>query len=285
MADEVLTRSAPEFTGADPVLAPAMAASPATGWRWPLGAILPVLCVLAWQFVASRWVGPDLLPSPLVVAQTLIGMARDGSLAINIGATAQRLAFGFLFGAAAATLAGALTGASPYGRRVLDPMLQGLRNVPSLAWVPLFIIWFGIYDASKILLIAVGVFFPVYLNLMNGIAGVDRKLIEVGRVHGYGRLALMLRVQWPASLPAYLTGLRGGLGLGWMFVASAEMMGASTGLGFILINGEEIGRPDQVIAAIVAFALLGKATDWVLAGAARRLTAWQDTLNLEQNRR
>ena len=164
---------------------PGAAARAPNAWRWPLGIILPVVCVCGWQLVTGLgWVGADLLPSPLTVAQTIIGMARDGSLWINIGATAQRLAFGFLFGAAAATLAGALTGASAYGRRLLDPMLQGLRNVPSLAWVPLFIIWFGIYDASKILLIAVGVFFPVYLNLMNGIAGVDRKLIEVGRVHG-----------------------------------------------------------------------------------------------------
>lgn len=275
MADNVLT--APAVAGRD------AAARPAGAWRWPLGVILPVVCVFAWQLVAGLgWVGADLLPSPLTVVRTIVSMARDGTLWIDIGATAWRLAFGFLFGAAAATLAGALTGASAYGRRLLDPMLQGLRNVPSLAWVPLFIIWFGIYDASKILLIAVGVFFPVYLNLMNGIAGVDRKLIEVGRVHGYGRLALLLRVQLPASLPAYLTGLRGGLGLGWMFVASAEMMGASNGLGFILTNGEEIGRPDQVIAAIFAFALLGKATDWVLAQGARRLTAWQDTITLEQ---
>ncbi|HVE22962.1 MAG TPA: ABC transporter permease [Acidocella sp.] len=281
MADKVLAPSAAEFTAAGRDAMPVAAGT----WRWPLGIILPAICIFAWQLVAGLgWVGPDLLPSPLTVPQTIVGMARDGTLWIDIGATAHRLAFGFLFGAAAATLAGALTGAFAYGRRLLDPMLQALRNVPSLAWVPLFIIWFGIYDVSKILLIAVGVFFPVYLNLMNGIAGVDRKLIEVGRVHGYGRLALLLRVQLPASLPAYLTGLRGGLGLGWMFVASAEMMGASNGLGFILTNGEEVGRPDQVIAAIFAFALLGKATDWVLAQGARRLIAWQDTITLESGR-
>ena len=280
-----LTPSAAEFAAAELGEAPAAAARLPNVWRWPLGIILPAICVLSWQLVAFLgWVGADLLPSPIIVAQTIIGMARDGSLWLDIGATAQRLALGFLFGASAATFAGALTGASACCRRLLDPMLQGVRNVPSLAWVPLFIIWFGIYDTSKILLIAVGVFFPVYLNLMNGIAGVDRKLIEVGQVHGYSRLALLLRVQLPASLPAYLTGLRGGLGLGWMFVASAEMMGASTGLGFILTNGEEVGRPDQVIAAIVAFALLGKATDWVLAQGARRLTDWQDTITLEQRR-
>jgi sulfonate transport system permease protein len=249
------------------------------GLRWPIGIVLPVLCIALWQLVAARgWVEADLLPGPLVVLGTLIDMARDGSLLADIGATAQRLALGFVFGTLVATVAGTLTGAVPGARRLLDPLLQGLRNVPSLAWVPLFILWFGIYDTSKVVLIAVGVFFPVYLNLMNGIAGVDRKLIEVGRVHGYGPVALMLRVQLPASLPAYLTGVRGGLGLGWMFVASAEMMGASDGLGFILINGEQVGRPDMVIASILAFAVLGKTTDWLLARLAEVLTAWQDTV-------
>lgn len=173
------------------------------GWRGGIGVILPVLCVLLWQLVAARgWVEADLLPGPVQVGRTLLGMAQDGSLAADLGATGQRLEPGFLFGALAAMVVGTLTGASLLARRFFDPLLQALRNVPSLAWVPLFIIRFGIYDTSKILLIAVGVFFPVYLNL-NGIAEVDRKLIEVGRIHGYGRLALMWRVQLPACSPAY----------------------------------------------------------------------------------
>jgi sulfonate transport system permease protein len=274
-----------EYLGAlSPIIAApgkAVALAPKlVAWRGGIGLFLPVLCVLLWQFVAARgWVEADLLPSPLQVARTLLSMTQDGSLAADLGATGQRLALGFLFGALAATVMGTLTGASLRARQFFDPLLQALRNVPSLAWVPLFIIWFGIYDTSKILLIAGGVFFPVYLSLMNGIAGVDRKLIEVGRVHGYSRLPLMWRVQLPACSPAYLTGLRGGLGLGWMFVASAEMMGASNGLGFVLTNGEQIGRPDQVIAAILVFAACGKTTDWILARVAGTATSWQDTLH------
>jgi sulfonate transport system permease protein len=276
MAEDRLAAPSPFLTA--PGKAVTMAPKLVT-WRGGIGLFLPALCVLLWQLVTARgWVEVDLLPSPLQVARTLFSMAQDGSLEADLGATGQRLALGFLFGALAATVMGTLTGASLLARRFFDPLLQALRNVPSLAWVPLFIIWFGIYDTSKILLIAVGVFFPVYLNLMNGIAGVDRKLIEVGRVHGYGRLALMWRVQLPACSPAYLTGLRGGLGLGWMFVASAEMMGASNGLGFVLTNGEQIGRPDQVIAAIVVFAVCGKITDWILARFAGAVTSWQDTV-------
>lgn len=249
---------------------------------WALGIILPLLLLLLWQVAASaQWIEADLLPSPAAIAATGWGMVRDGSLALDIAVTVYRLALGFAFGLVAGTLAGLVTGAVPLARRLLDPTLQALRSVPSLAWVPLFILWFGIYDTSKVILIAVGVFFPVYLNLMAGIAGVDRKLIEVGRVHDYAAIRQMLRIQLPAALPLYLTGIRGGLGLGWMFIASAEMMGANNGLGFILTNGEQIGRPDQIIVAIFAFALLGKTTDWAVARLARRLTAWQDTLPTE----
>jgi sulfonate transport system permease protein len=185
---------------------------------------------------------------------------------------------GFFFGALAGTLLGGLCGASTLARNLADPLVQALRSVPSLAWVPLLILWLGIFQSSKITLIAIGVFFPVYLNLMSGIADVDRKLIEVGRVHGYSRLQRLLRIQLPASLPAYMVGLRGGLGLGWMFVAAAELLGATDGLGFILDDGEQTGRPERVIAAILLFGVCGKITDSVMAAAARRLVAWQDTV-------
>jgi len=205
-------------------------------------------------------------------------MLWDGSMAINVAATGQRLGLGFCVGVAAATLAGMASGMSARIRDLIDPTLQGLRSVPSLAWVPLFMIWFGIFDLSKIILIAVGVFFPVYLNLASSLAGVDRKLVEVGRIYGFSRWQSVLRIEMPASLPSYLVGLRSGLGLGWMFVASAEMMGASEGLGYILINGEQVGRPDEVIVAIIVFALLGKATDLILFHSIRHFGEWQDNV-------
>jgi sulfonate transport system permease protein len=240
------------------------------------GAVVPVLLLVLWQAAAGH-VSPAILPAPLHVLQALIDMARTGELARAVGTTALRLAWGFALGAAAGTLLGALCGASPLARALLDPLLQALRSVPSLAWVPLFILWLGIFESSKIMLIAVGVFFPVYLNLMSGIAGVDRKLLEVGQVHGYPRLRALLRIQIPAAMPAYITGLRGGLGLGWMFVSAAELLGASNGLGFILDDGEQTGRPERVLAAILLFGLCGKLTDLALAGTGHRLIAWQDT--------
>ena len=145
-----------------------------------------------------------------------------------------------------------------------------------MAWVPLFILWLGINESSKISLIALGVFFPVYLNLMNGVQNVDRKLVEVGLVAGFRGAELVWRIILPASLPAYLVGLRQGLALGWMFVVAAEIMGASRGLGYLLIDGEATGRPAIMIASVILFGISGKLTDSLLVTLSARWLRWQD---------
>ena len=250
-----------------------------------LGWALPLLLLLAWEAVArAGLVRATLLPPPAAVGATLWGLAKSGELAEHVTITLIRVLLGFALGTAAATVLGALSGYSETWRRLLDPTIQGLRSVPSIAWVPLFILWLGIFEASKITLIAIGVFFPVYLNLMAGIRETDRKLVEVARVHGYRGPALVRRVLLPATLPAYVTGLRGGLGLGWMFVVAAEMMGASEGLGFLLIDGQMTGRPAAILASILLFAVLGKATDLLLATLGRRATHWQDSFQAARER-
>ena len=171
---------------------------------------------------------------------------------------------------------GALTGYSALTRRLLDPSLQALRSIPSIAWVPLFILWFGIFEASKIILIAVGVFFPVYLGVMGAVISVDRKIVEVGRVFRLTGPQMVRRILLPAVLPSYIIALRSGLGLGWMFVVAAEFMGASEGLGFLLVDGQQLGKPAQIVAAIVVFAVIGKTTDWLLSAAAAPFLRWED---------
>jgi len=238
----------------------------------PLGLLLPALLLAAWQVTtATHLVAPDLLPTPGQVWRAMLALARSGELARHLGATVARLGTGFVIGAGLATLLGGLTGAWPLARRLIDPLAQGFRAVPSIAWVPLFILWLGIAEGSKIALIAVGAFFPVYLNLMAGIAAVSPAYVDVARVLGMGRPGILWRVLLPASMPAYVVGLRGGLGLAWMFVAAAELMGASEGLGFLLTDGEQTGRPEVVIAAITLFAILGRLSDRLLAWGARRL--------------
>jgi sulfonate transport system permease protein len=262
-------------------LPPAQAAKaprPGRRWQWPLGAVLPLLLLAAWEVLARvGFLPPNLLPAPTRVLATIMELARTGELWEHLGITLWRVVLGFLLGSTLGTALGALTGYLPLMRRLFDPLLQGVRNIPSLAWVPLFILWMGIYETSKVVLIAVGVFFPVYLGVMNGIQNVDRKLVEVGRVYRLSGLALVRRVFLPATLPSYFVGLRNGLGLGWMFVVAAEIMGANKGLGFLLVDGQMTGRPQTILASILLFAVLGRCTDALLSQLGRRLLRWQDT--------
>jgi len=249
-------------------------------WLRPaLGLVLPVVLAAFWEFaVRMGWSNGRLVPPPSVIWNTFADLAASGELAQHALATLWRVACGFVLGVIAGTVAGAITGYSILTFRLLDPTLQGLRAVPSIAWVPLFILWFGIFEASKIILIAVGVFFPVYLGVMGAVLSVDRKIVEVGRVFRLSGFAMVRRILLPAVMPAYVISLRAGLGLGWMFVLAAEFLGASTGLGFLLIDGQQLGKPAQIVAAIVAFAILGKASDWLIVLVASPFLRWQDVV-------
>jgi sulfonate transport system permease protein len=251
-----------------------------------VGLILPALLLALWEMLSRFGIAPpNLLPSPLTVLKSLRDLWSTGELLGHIEITLLRVLLGFLLGTAVATVLGALTGYSPTWRRLLDPFLQALRSIPSIAWIPIFILWLGIFEASKVTMIAVGAFFPVYLHTMAGIQQVDRKLVEVARVHGYGGAALVRRVLLPATLPAYIIGLRGGLGLAWMFVVAAELMGASEGLGFLLLDGQQTGRPANIIAAILLFAVFGKLSDVALAVLGRRFVSWQDSFQSAEEKK
>jgi sulfonate transport system permease protein len=245
--------------------------------RAGIGLVIPITVTVLWELAARfEVVSTRLFPSPTEVGAALVGLAADGELFGHVTATLWRVWWGFALGAVVATIAGVATGVSATLRDMLEPTLNSLRSIPSIAWTPLFILWFGIFEASKITLIAVGVFFPVYLALSEAIGSVDRKLVEVGRVYGFSRSELVRRILLPASLPTYLIGLRGGLGLGWMFVVAAEFLGASEGLGYLLVDGQMTGRSAIIVASIVVFAILGKSTDWLLQAGGSRLVGWQD---------
>ncbi|MBS7539536.1 ABC transporter permease [Ancylobacter lacus] len=250
----------------------------AGGRRALLGLALPVGAALGWELAVRLGLAQGrLLPAPSTLLATLAELARSGDLALHVRATLARVAAGFALGVAAGTLLSVLAGASGLARTVLDPTLQGLRAIPSIAWVPLFILWLGIFETSKVALIAVGVAFPVYLGTLGAILSVDRRIIEVGRSFRLTRLQLARRILLPAVLPQYVVALRAGLGLGWMFVVAAEFMGASEGLGYLLLDGQQLGKPAQIMAAIVVFAVLGKLTDALLVAASAPFLRWEDT--------
>ena len=244
-----------------------------------IGFIIPVVLGVAWEVVVDSGLAVGrLMPPPSVLWRTTAALAASGELWTHVSATMTRIGLGFLFGAAAGTFVGVLTGASGFLRQLLDPSIQALRAIPSLAWVPLFILWLGIFETSKLALIAMGVFFPVYLGVLSAIEGVDRKLVEVGRVFGLTAMGIALRITGPAVLPAWFAALRTGLGLGFMFVVAAELMGASEGLGYLLLDGQQMGRADSILVAMIVFALLGKACDSVLVAISVPVLRWQDTV-------
>jgi sulfonate transport system permease protein len=249
-------------------------------WARPgLGLVLPLGLALLWEIAVHLGLSNGrLVPPPSVIFATFADLARTGELQEHAAATLWRVGWGFALGVAAGTIVGAVAGYSALTYRLLDPTLQGLRAVPSIAWVPLFILWFGIFEASKIILIAVGVFFPVYLGVMGAVLSVDRKIVEVGRAFRLSGFAMIRRILLPAVLPAYVLALRAGLGLGWMFVLAAEFLGASSGLGFLLIDGQQLGKPAQIVAAIVAFAILGKLSDWLIVLLSAPFLRWEDVV-------
>jgi sulfonate transport system permease protein len=263
------------------VAAPARAKAPPTRRsgvrRGALGLVLPLVVLIGWEgAVRAGLIEGRLMPPPSRIATVMVQLAASGELVTHVEATLWRVGVGFLIGGIVGTWLGAVCGGNATLKRLIDPTVQALRAIPSIAWVPLFILWFGIFEASKITLIAVGVFFPVYLGVMAAIGSVDRKLIEVGRIFRLSGVQMVRRILLPAVLPAWVVALRTGLGLGFMFVVAAELMGASEGLGYLLVDGQQLGKPDQILVALITFAIIGQACDVVLLRVTRPLLLWQD---------
>ncbi|WP_392888039.1 ABC transporter permease [Pseudomonas migulae] len=249
-------------------------------WRLRLkGLALPVLILLVLECVVRiGWLPSYQMPAPSEIALTLRDLA-EGALWKHISASLLRVLIGFAIGASLALVFAAWVGLSREAEAWLEPTFAGLRSIPSLAWVPLLLLWLGIDETSKIVLIAIGAFFPVYLNGVAAIRDIDRKLVEVGQMYGFSRLRLVRRILLPAALPGLFTGLRSGMSLAWMFLVAAELIAATKGLGYLLSDGRETSRPDIVLAAIIVLALLGKLSDGILAGLEKRFLAWRDTFN------
>jgi sulfonate transport system permease protein len=249
-------------------------------WRTRLkGLAVPVaILVLLEITVRAGWIHAYQMPAPSEIAYTLSDLA-SGALWKHISASLIRVLCGFAIGAALGLLFAFWVGLSREAEAYLEPTFAGLRSIPSLAWVPLLLLWLGIGETSKIVLIAIGAFFPVYLNGVAAIRNIDRKLVEVGQMYRFNQWQMIVHLFLPAALPGLFTGLRSGLSLSWMFLVAAELIAATKGLGYLLSDGRETSRPDIVLAAIIVLAVLGKLSDGVLAMLEKRLLRWRDTFN------
>ncbi|HEY0614491.1 MAG TPA: ABC transporter permease [Candidatus Elarobacter sp.] len=241
--------------------------------------VVPLALLAAWwAATAGGWIKSYQLASPRDVVRELIDLAQSGLLWRDLGASIERVAIGFAIALGVALVLGSLVGGSRLAERVLDPTLQGIRAVPSLAWVPLILLWLGIGETAKITLVAIGAFFPIYVALVSGIRGVDRKLVEVGTIFGLSRIALIVRVLVPATLPQLLVGARIGLTQAWLFLVAAELLAASNGVGFLLTDGQQTTRTDEILVAILLFAACGKLSETLMRVLERRLVGWTDTV-------
>ena len=237
-----------------------------------LGLLVPVaLLALWWGTTAAGLVPPYQLPGPVAVWDAAVDLVERGQLWHHVAISTQRVLIGFALGAAAGLAVGSLVGLSRLGDLLLAPTLGAIRAVPSLAWVPLLILWLKIGEESKITLIAIGAFFPVYTTIAAALRHVDPHLVEAGRAFGLRGLRLLTTVQLPAVLPSLVAGLRLALAQSWLFLVAAELIASSMGLGFLLNDSQQNGRVDRILLAIVLLAVLGKLTDALIGLAERRL--------------
>jgi sulfonate transport system permease protein len=246
--------------------------------RSVLKMISPVVLLVLWQVASSAgWLSDNTLASPadvLAKAKELIG---TGELGSAIAASAARVGLGLLIGLSAAVIFAVLSGLFKWGEDIVDAPIQMLRTIPVVGLIPLLIIWFGIGEEPKVLLIALGVFFPLYLNLFAGIRGTDPTLVEAGRSVGLTRWGLISNVILPSALPSGLVGLRYSIGVSWLILVFAETINATSGIGFLINQARDFYETDTIVLCLVLYALLGLIADLLVRGLERVLLSWRPT--------
>ena len=227
-----------------------------------LGAVIPLAVLGLWQLIVVLGLIPAYrLPSPQTVFLAGIDLYNRGLLVQSIAISTQRVLIGFAIGSVIGLIVASAVGLSKIADGLLGPALGAIRAVPSLAWVPLLGLYLGINEDSKVSLIAIGAFFPVYTTVSSALRHVDPQLVEAGRAYGYTGTRLLGLVQLPAVVPAVISSLRLALAQSWLFLVAAELLGASLGLGFLLVDSQQNGRIDRLFLVIILLGILGKVTD------------------------
>lgn len=237
--------------------------------------LLPFGLIAAWQIaVGTGLIARNVLPAPSDVAVAFVELAGNGELLRHIWVSLWRALAGLAIGGLIGFGLGLANGLSKVSETYIDTTLQMVRNVPHLALIPLVIVWFGIGEEAKLFLVALGVFFPVYINTLHGIRSVDRQLIEMADVYGFTRSEMFWRVVLPGALPSVLVGVRYALGIMWLTLIVAETISASSGLGYLAMQAREFMQLQIVVLAILIYALLGKLADSVARVLERTTLAW-----------
>jgi sulfonate transport system permease protein len=237
--------------------------------------IVPAVALLVWYGLSAAGRLPTrILPAPASVGHAAVHLIRTGELWQNLVVSARRAFVGLFIGGSIGLALGFLTGLSSLANRLLDSTVQMIRAIPNLAMIPLVILWLGIGEEAKVSLIALGVFFPIYLNTYHGIRTVDPGLQEMGRAYGLRGWELFRHVTLPGAVPSILVGLRFALGTMWVTLIAAEALGADSGIGYMTMTAREFMQTDVVLVGTILYALLGKLADLVTKQLERRLLPW-----------
>lgn len=243
--------------------------------RW----ISPIVLLLLWELGSRTGIIPArTLAAPSSVFFTMLGMIQSGELPSNLFVSFWRALSGLAIGTTIGVALGLAAGLSRQGDAVIDPVVQIKRTVPVVALSPLFIVWFGIGETPKIALIAFATIFPIYLNLYQGIRGVDVRLIDAARSFGLNRAELIRHVILPGALPSLLTGFRYSLSIAVIMLVIAEQINASSGLGFLINNARDFMRTDIIVVCLMVYAILGLGGDLLVRSIEKRALAWRPSL-------
>ena len=237
--------------------------------------LFPIAVISTWQLASQAgWLSTRVLPEPWAVLKAFWSLTLSGEIGKHVATSTWRALVGFGIGGGLGLLLGLLTGTFRAAETLLDSTLQMIRNIPALALIPLVILWFGIDEWAKLFLVALGVFFPIYLNTFHGIRSVDKGLIEMARSYGLAGWPLYRHVILPGALPAILVGVRFSLGFMWVILIVAETISAQAGIGYMTMNAREFLQTDVVLVGILLYALLGKLADVLAKGLERWWLRW-----------
>jgi sulfonate transport system permease protein len=240
-----------------------------------LPGVVPIALLIVWQWASSAGLLPSrFLPAPKAVVKSFFELSASGELWAHVRVSSLRALSGFAVGGGLGLLLGLLTGSLHWAETLLDTTIQMVRNIPPLALIPLVILWFGIDESAKLFLVALGVFFPVYINTFHGIRSVDHGLLEMGRTYGLSGWSLYREIILPGALPSILVGVRFSLGLMWVILIVAETISARSGIGYMTMNARDFMQTDVMVVGILLYAVLGKLADLLAKGLERYWLRW-----------
>lgn len=236
---------------------------------------LPAIIFVIWEWADIAGIlKPYTMPAPMAILNTFFEYLKNGRLLTDIGVSLIRVVEGFLLAFAAAFVIGIGASVSPWFDTFTDLVIQILRPIPPIAWIPLAILWFGIGQGSKVFIIFLGAFFPIFINTTEGVKNIDGKFFELAEVYEMPKQKLITKIVIPGALPQIMTGIRLGLGNAWVCVVAAEMIGATSGVGYMLSDGRSLSRPDIVILGMFIVGIFGKVMDDLLKMLNKKLIKW-----------